>query len=155
MWVTHESSSYICMYIYAFANSVMLGLHLWNDFITWLLKANKNYVQPQSQHPPPPPPNKNFRCASGLGIKFGLLSRKGSSNNPSDVTVLYNVSKLTNSINGYFFFSLATARRGTWPPYFCVSRSRTLTHDTQLVTTFFLPLSQQPKSGHGRIILYV
>jgi hypothetical protein len=56
LWFIHGTRSYICMYINADADGVMLYLR--HDFITQFLKRNINYIYSLRVSPPPPPAKK-------------------------------------------------------------------------------------------------
>jgi hypothetical protein len=53
-WVSHGAwGGYLCVYINAVANSVMLQGYLGHDFTAQFLKSNINYVWLRGQPPPP------------------------------------------------------------------------------------------------------
>ena len=52
---------FICVYIKAVVNSVMLQLYLGHDFfVKQFLKSKVNYIQPEGGPPPPHSFNKKF-----------------------------------------------------------------------------------------------
>jgi hypothetical protein len=68
LWFSHGICSYICMYINAFANSVILYLqHDFYNIIFEIIKHKLFIVSGSAPHPPPPPPArpsaKNSGCA--------------------------------------------------------------------------------------------
>jgi hypothetical protein len=72
LWLSDETCSYICMYINAVADSVVLQLYLWHEFCNIVFEVKKLYVALGSG-PPPPQWKKLWVRPRFVGIVRGVI----------------------------------------------------------------------------------